>query len=499
MKQVFRGLILVVITMLIPWGVPAQAASPTASPLVINGDPSTPGSHPYLVALLDPGKFQRQGAFAAQFCGGTLTTASTVVTAAHCVVDQESGRLRDPREVLIGITESLDGNGFPVISVSTITVHPGYEIETANNDIAVLTLDSPADGVETLQPVLPEKAGEFAAPGSEAIIVGWGNTDPDGNAYPRVFRVGRVILFPDESCGSGRSYTVNGVAFDGFSKRDANARYMLCAAGVSTVGLVIDACQGDSGGPLIATSNGEKRLIGVVSWGTDCASVRPGVYTRVSAEYDFLRDAGAFATFAPAAPTISVTPQSESLRVDFIGTDDGTQVTAFAASAVDPATGAVTNCTTTPAHGTFEGSCVITGLTNGTVYSVTSIAGNPAGNSPVTAPVSATPQPIPSAGRIKRILRVTNSRILVWVSPSRSGGEPITSETVVCRSAIDGQEHVGIVQLGRATVRGVRNVEHTCVLRVSNSYGTAQSDSVTVRPGTGVTTSGQAGGIKPKR
>ena len=492
-------MVLVLITMLIPWGVPAQAAGPVASPRVINGDPSTPGSHPYLVALLDLGKFQRQGAFAAQFCGGTLTTASTVVTAAHCVVDQDSGRLRDPREVLIGFTESLDGNGFPVISVSTIAVHPGYERETANNDIAVLTLESPADGVETLQPVLPERAAEFAAAGREAIVVGWGNTDPDGNAFPRIFRVGRVILFPDESCGSGRRYTVNGVTFDGFSKGDANARSMLCAAGVSSTGLVIDACQGDSGGPLITTSNGEKRLIGVVSWGTDCASVRPGVYTRVSAEYDFLRDAGAFATFAPAAPTISVAPQSQSLRVDFVGADDGTQVTAFAASAVDPATGAVANCTTAPAHGTFEGSCVITGLTNGTTYSVTSIAGNPAGNSPVTAAVTATPVPLPTAGRIKRIVRVTSSRVIALVTPSTSSDAPITDERVICTSAIDDQVHAGLVRQGRAVIRGVRNAQHSCILQVSNQFGTAQSESVTVRPGSGVVASGQAGGIKPKR
>lgn len=53
---------------------------------------------------------------------------------------------------------------------------------------------------------------------------------------------------------------------------------MMCAADPGK-----DSCQGDSGGPLYDSDNNV--LVGVVSWGTGCASsAYPGVYARVSAQ-----------------------------------------------------------------------------------------------------------------------------------------------------------------------------------------------------------------------
>jgi Trypsin/Domain of unknown function (DUF4384) len=66
-----------------------------------------------------------------------------------------------------------------------------------------------------------------------------------------------------------------------------------------------DDCRGDSGGPLVGRDNGGQWVqIGIVSWGIGCGRPgHPGVYTRVSAFADWIRqNAGRDLAISPDAP-----------------------------------------------------------------------------------------------------------------------------------------------------------------------------------------------------
>merc|ERR1712142_461429 len=76
-----------------------------------------------------------------------------------------------------------------------------------------------------------------------------------------------------------------------------------------------DACQGDSGGLLTVAENGKYVLVGVVSYGSGCATEQPGVYARVQGFLPWMKkiiadgecssSSGAATTASPAATTAS--------------------------------------------------------------------------------------------------------------------------------------------------------------------------------------------------
>ncbi|MHB1164410.1 MAG: trypsin-like serine protease [Candidatus Nanopelagicales bacterium] len=460
----------------------APAAHPGSAPRVINGDQGTAGQFPYLVALLSANRFASEGAYDAQFCGGTLTTPTTVVTAAHCVVAEQDGAVSGPRSILIGIGPDLNSPSLRVVEVANVTANPAYDRRTTANDAAVLTLATAVTDVPTLPPITPAEAGALVA-GTVLQVAGWGNTSTTGKKFPPVFRVGNLVLFPDATCGGGSSYTVNGITFDGFGSGDADPASMLCAAGVSGAGQRIDACQGDSGGPVVAIAAGAARLVGIVSWGEECASRLPGVYARVSAEYDFLVASGAIVALVPSQPpTITVDPLASSLKVTFVPASDGSNATAFAATALDPVTGQVFNCSTPASVTAAPASCSIAGLTNGTAYQVTAITGSALGNSPATAPVLASPVPLPTAGTISRVVNLGRGVARFFVTATADNGAPLTALRVVCQ--VPGRNagaRSADIAGESATVTGLRAKRYRCYVQAINAAGVSNGQVLAVK------------------
>jgi secreted trypsin-like serine protease len=448
----------------------------TAAPRIINGVDPGNGSFGYLVSIISTSTLGSSGAFQAQFCAGALTTATTVVTAAHCLVDPKTGARAQPSDILIGLGPDLDDPQLRLVRVASVTLHPQYELSTARFDVAVLTLAEPLAGVPTITPLRPTDEPTYTAPGTAAQIAGWGNTSTTGSAFPDRFRVGDVVIFPDDSCGGGQPYLVGSLRFSGYRPGEAFAQEMLCAAGVTSTGRVIDSCQGDSGGPLVVGDGVALRLVGVVSWGDTCASNYPGVYTRMTAVTGFLQEQQALSSLAPTVPPgISVTALHDALRVTFTPANDGSLVRTFAATAIAPDGRPAGRCFTQPRKDGLPAVCDIASLEDGVTYQVLAIAANDLGDSPATAPVLAVPEPVPDPGRITKAQVRRDRSIAFTVSAPSGNGTQITAHRVICRPVAGGAERSAQVTRGSAVVRNLKRGLQACVVRATNAVGSAST------------------------
>ncbi|MGH6789533.1 MAG: serine protease [Pseudolabrys sp.] len=237
------------------------AAQLRLRPHIVGGFKAAPGQWPFQVALLDASTPNNANA---QFCGGALIDKLFVVTAAHCVFGSRAAEI----DVLTG-TQSLAIGGARR-HVAAITIHPGYNDNTLDFDIAVIKLKTAATGIAVSRLVSNVQEKPLASAGTKTWVTGWGSTKASGGGYPKdLYQVG-VPIVSTAVCNGKNSY-------DG----EITAR-MICA-GFKNGGK--DSCDGDSGGPMIVKDSlGRWRAqAGIVSWGDGCAQPNLyGVYSRVA-------------------------------------------------------------------------------------------------------------------------------------------------------------------------------------------------------------------------
>jgi secreted trypsin-like serine protease len=240
-----------------------QSESVPDKSAIIGGSSAPSGKWPFQVALVTTGWGDN---YEAERCGGSLIDKFHVVTAAHCVDGYEPHELR----VVTG-TQSLVKGGTRR-KIAKIRIHPRYDENTTDYDIAVVTLMTPATEVPYFVTLIaPHQERALAKAGTTSVVIGWGSTLRNSGGYPEHLQQVAVPIVAQKDCNDHNSY--DGEITD----------RMICAGFDKTKK---DSCDGDSGGPLIVRDeDGRWRLqAGIVSWGAaPCAAPnQPGVYSRVA-------------------------------------------------------------------------------------------------------------------------------------------------------------------------------------------------------------------------
>ncbi|XP_075046656.1 suppressor of tumorigenicity 14 protein [Mixophyes fleayi] len=212
-------------------------------------------------------------------CGASLVSPTILLSAAHCFQDVPGLRYSDPNvwTAYLGLHDQAARTTSKDVvkkKIKRIDANRGFNDFTYDNDIAMLELESPVSYTDLIQPIcIPEKTHIFPV-GKSIWVTGWGAL-AEGGTGAQVLQKAEIRVINQTEC--------NKLLEDQLTVR------MICAGYVSGG---IDACQGDSGGPLSSVeTNGKVYLAGIVSWGEGCARRnKPGVYTKVSAMRDWIKE-----------------------------------------------------------------------------------------------------------------------------------------------------------------------------------------------------------------
>ncbi|XP_037087301.1 protein masquerade-like [Pollicipes pollicipes] len=238
------------------------------------------GEYPWHVGVL--------AADLSYLCAGVLVAPRMALTVAHCVAQRPVGARLVARVGdwdLAADDELYDAYDVEVVQV---IVHPDYYAGNLQNDVALLMLDPPVEGLPHVLPAcLPPPHADFTH--QHCWVTGWGQARHvsgdvhDPTSYSWLLREAPVAVVPPRSCQQHLRSTHLGPFFQ------LAARGVLCATGRAGS----DACFGDGGGAVVCPlaqdgPDGPLYVAGLVSWGIGCGQDIPAVYTKVSDYYDWI-------------------------------------------------------------------------------------------------------------------------------------------------------------------------------------------------------------------
>ncbi|KAJ6638637.1 Chymotrypsin-1, partial [Pseudolycoriella hygida] len=218
--------------------------------------------YPYQVSLQE----QDDDGYWEHVCGGAIITERHIITAAHCLVEDDSDETMEPSELAIWVgSNGLRAKKGVRYFASMLTPHENYFDDEDGSDIGIVTVEKAMEfrpgHIEAIK-----YATELTPGNVLCVVTGWGSTDHAGKSdTPFRLHELNVTTISTEEC---QSYS------DDFA--DFINSKNLCTQNGDT-----GHCFGDSGGPLVDIE--KNTLVGIVEETVTkgCAQGPPDIYTSV--------------------------------------------------------------------------------------------------------------------------------------------------------------------------------------------------------------------------
>ncbi|KAM4743106.1 mannan-binding lectin serine protease 1 isoform 2-T2 [Anableps anableps] len=271
-------------------GLPSRSLPPQVK-RIVGGRSAEPGLFPWqvLLSVEDLSRVPEDSWFGS----GALLSESWILTAAHVLRSQRRDAsvvpvVSDHVKVFLGLHSIRDKQMSTGRSVDQIILHPDFQPNNYNNDIALLRLSEQAKFNPLVRPVcLPpahrQDHPSSLLPNSLGLVAGWGISNASSTPSSLTSDLLQYVKLPvvsQDECQA--SYASRSVRY--------NITNNMFCAGFFQGGQ--DTCLGDSGGAFVMEVKRRWAVFGLVSWGgpEDCGSQRVyGVYTRVEKYLDWIQ------------------------------------------------------------------------------------------------------------------------------------------------------------------------------------------------------------------
>ncbi|XP_017055891.1 serine protease SP24D-like [Drosophila ficusphila] len=235
---------------------PVQSAPGELNGRVVGGVDAAKAQFPHQISLRNAGSHS---------CGGSILTRNYILTAAHCVSNEDENHVITPiaaERFTIRAGSNDRFSGGVLIQVAEVIVHEEYG--NFLNDVALLRLETPLIFSDAIKPIALPNADTPAD--VDVIISGWGRIKHQGD-LPRYLQYNTLKSISLDRCDDLIGWGVQSE---------------LCLIHEANNG----ACNGDSGGPAIYND----QLVGVAGfvWSA-CGTSYPDGYARVHYHNDWIR------------------------------------------------------------------------------------------------------------------------------------------------------------------------------------------------------------------